>query len=131
MVTVRAQWQRSTRLKISPSAKILTSFRPHCPGFFPLLKWVGGKRMRLKLKHPDDFRSNSFLVLDEDTGKAVGTVRLSVTGVGSSAVDIWLFDGKYQTRVKGHDTAVGFLLGVESVLNHHEDLQFQFASRAA
>ena len=87
--------------------------------------------MRLRLKHPDDFRSNSLLVLDEDTGKAVGTIRLGVTGVGSTGVDIWLFDGKYQTRVNGIETAVGFLLGVESVLNHHEDLQFQFASRAA
>jgi hypothetical protein len=87
--------------------------------------------MRLKFKHPDDFRSNCLLVLDADTGKAVGTIRLSVAGVGSSCVDIWLFDGKYQTRVNGHDTAVGFLLGVEAVLNHREDLQFQLASRAA
>ncbi|HYA30481.1 MAG TPA: hypothetical protein VEI95_16820 [Acidobacteriota bacterium] len=87
--------------------------------------------MRLKFKHPDDFRSNCLLVLDEDTGKAVGTIRLGVTGVDSASIDIWLFDGKYQTRVNGYDTAVGFVLGVESVLNHREDLQFQFASQAA
>jgi len=131
MVMVRAQWQKNTTVTILLSAKILTSFRPQCPGFVPLSKLGGGKRMRLKLKHPDDFRSNCLLVLDEDTGKAVGTIRLSVTAVGSSCVDIWLFDGRYQTRVNGHNTAVGFLLGVESVLNHREDLQFQFASRAA
>jgi len=88
--------------------------------------------MRLKFKHPDDFRSNCLRVLDEDTGKDVGTIRLVGTGVDSSGgIDIWLFDGKYQTRVNSYDTAVGFVLGVESVLNHREDLQFQFASIAA
>ena len=88
--------------------------------------------MRLKFKHPDDFRSNCLRVLDEDTGKDVGTIRLVGTGVDSSGgIDIWLFDGKYQTRVNGYDTAVGFVLGVQSVLNHREDLQFQFASIAA
>ena len=86
--------------------------------------------MRLKFRHPDDFRSNCLRVLDEDTGKEVGTIRW--TGVNSSgSIDIWLFDGKYQTRVNGYDTAVGFVLGVESVLNYREDLQFQFASIAA
>jgi hypothetical protein len=47
----------------------------------------------------------------------------------SGGIDIWLFDGKYQTRVKHYDTAVGFVLGVESVLNRREELQF--ASKAA
>ena len=70
------------------------------------------------------------LVLDEDTGKEVGTIRLAGSGVDSSGgIDIWLFDGKYQTRVKHYDTAVGFVLGVESVLNRREELQF--ASKAA
>ena len=87
--------------------------------------------MRLKFRHPDDFRSNCLPVHDEDTGKEVGTIR-GGTGVDSSGgIDIWLFDGKYQKRVNGYDTAVGFVLGVESVLNHREDLQFQFASIAA
>ena len=87
--------------------------------------------MRLSFIQPDDFRSNCLLVLDEDTGNVVGTIQSSKTRMDSSGIDIWLFDGKYQTRVNGYDTAVGFLLGVESVLNHREDLQFQFASRAA
>jgi hypothetical protein len=70
------------------------------------------------------------LVLDEDTGKEVGTIRSGGSGVDSSGgIDIWLFDGKYQTRVKHYDTAVGFVLGVESVLNRREELQF--ASKAA
>jgi hypothetical protein len=52
------------------------------------------------------------------------------TGVDSSGgIDIWLFDGKYQTTVSRYDTAVGFVLGVESVLTHHEDPQFD--SKAA
>ena len=84
--------------------------------------------MRLKFKYADDFRC--LLVLDEDTGKEVGSIRLGGFGVDSSGgIDIWLFDGKYQTRVKHYDTAVGFVLGVESVLNHREELQF--ASKAA
>ena len=88
--------------------------------------------MRLRFKRPDDFRSNCLPVQDEDTGKEVGTIRLGGTGVDSSGdIDIWLFDGKYQARVNGYDTAVGFVLGVESVLSHRVDLQFQFASIAA
>jgi len=65
-------------------------------------------------------------------GKDVGIIRLGGAGVDSSGgIDIWLFDGKYQTRVERCDIAIGFVLGVESVLNHREDLQFQFASIAA
>ena len=86
--------------------------------------------MRLKFEHSDDFRS--LRVLDEDTGKDVGIIRLGGAALDSNGgIDIWLFDGKYQTRVEHYDIAVGFVLGVESVLNHREDLQFQFASIAA
>jgi hypothetical protein len=86
--------------------------------------------MRLKFVHSDDFRS--LRVLDKDSGKDVGIIRLGGAGVDSTGgIDIWLFDGKYQTRVERCDIAVGFVLGVESVLNHREDLQFQFASIAA
>jgi hypothetical protein len=87
--------------------------------------------MRLKFRYPDDFRSKCLLVVDEDAGKVVGTIQPSKPTVDSSSIDIWLFDGKYQTRVNGYDAAVGFLMGVESVLNHRDDLQFQFASRVA
>ena len=81
--------------------------------------------MRFKFQHSDGFISNDLLVLDEDTGKQVGIIRLGGIKVDSSGgIDIWLFDGKFQTRVKEHDTAVGFVLGVESVLNHSLDPQF-------
>ena len=86
--------------------------------------------MRLKFAQSNDFRSNCLLVVDQDTGKQVGTIRLGTGAKNSSGdIDIWLFDGKFQTRVKRYDTAIGFVLGVESVLNHREDPQF--ASRAA
>ncbi len=86
--------------------------------------------MRLKFEHSDDFRS--LRVRDEDTGKNVGIIRSGGAGVDSTGgIDIWLFDGKYQTRVERCDIAIGFVLGVESVLNHREDLQFQFPSIAA
>ena len=85
--------------------------------------------MRLKFEHSDGFRSDYLRVLDEDTGKEVGIIRLGGAGVDSSGgIDIWLFDGKYQTRLTRYDAAVGFVLGVESVLNHREDPQF--ASKA-
>jgi hypothetical protein len=81
--------------------------------------------MRFKFQHSDGFISNDLLVLDEDTGKQVGIIRLGGIKVDSSGgIDIWLFDGKFQTRVKEYDTAVGFVLGVESVLNHSLDPQF-------
>ena len=84
--------------------------------------------MRLKFEHSDDFRS--LRVLDEETGKDVGIIRLGGAGADSNGgIDIWLFDGKYQTRVEHYDIAVGFVLGVESVLNHRADPQF--ASKAA
>jgi hypothetical protein len=60
--------------------------------------------MRLTFKHSDDFGSNSLLVLDEDTGKEAGNIRLGGTGVDSSGgIDIWLFDGKYQTRMTRYE----------------------------
>jgi hypothetical protein len=86
--------------------------------------------MRFKFQHSNGFMSKHLLVLDEDTGREVGNIRLGAAGVDSSGgIDIWLFDGKFQTRVKEYDTAVGFVLGVESVLSHFEDPQF--ASKVA
>ena len=79
--------------------------------------------MRLTFKHSNDFKSYYLLILDEDTGKEVGNIRLG--GMDSSGgIDVWMFDGKYQTRVQRYDAAVGFVLGVESVLNHRDDPQF-------
>jgi hypothetical protein len=81
--------------------------------------------MRFKFQHSVGFISNHLLVLDEDTGKEVGVIRLGGNKVDSSgSIDIWLFDGKFQTRVERYDTAIGFVLGVESVLNHSLDPQF-------
>ena len=104
------------------------AFRPQCPDSIRFQNWAGGECMRLTFKHSDGFRSDYLLILDEDTGKEVGNIRLG--GMNSSgSIDIWMFDGKYQTRVQRYDTAVGFVLGVESVLNHRQDPQF--ALRAA
>jgi hypothetical protein len=87
--------------------------------------------MRFKYQYSNDFTSNHLVVLDEDTDNEVGNIRLAGIGVDSSrGIDIWLFDGKYQTRVEGYDTAVGFLLGVEAVLGRRQD-EPQFASKAA
>ena len=83
--------------------------------------------MRLKFEH-FDHTPDYLAVLDEDTGDEVGAVLIG-GGMDSSDIDVSLFGGKYQIRVKRYDTAVGFVLGVESVLNHREAPQS--ASKAA
>jgi hypothetical protein len=82
--------------------------------------------MRLKFESFDD-NPDYLAVVDEDTDNQVGMVQIG-TGIESSGIDVSLFDGLYEISVKRYDTAVGFVLGVESVLNR---LDPHFASRAA
>jgi hypothetical protein len=88
--------------------------------------------MRLTFK-PFDNHSDYMLVLDEETGKEVGIIHTGENGIDlSGGIDISLFDGKYQTRVQRYETAVGFVLGVQSVLNHMMSCgDQQYASKAA
>jgi hypothetical protein len=72
--------------------------------------------MRLKFE-AFDYDPDYLAVVDEDTDNQVGMVQIGA-GVNSSDIDISLFDGKYEMRVKRYDTAVGFVLGVQTVLNH-------------
>jgi hypothetical protein len=67
------------------------------------------------------------LVIDEDTGKEVGYIQSG----NSDGIEISLFDGKYRTRVNRCETAVGFVLGVQSVLNHMAYIDRKSASEAA
>jgi hypothetical protein len=79
---------------------------------------AGGSDMRLKFEHFDN-HPDYMRVMDEDTDKEVGLIHTGVNGMDLSyGIDISLFDGKYQTRVSRYETAVGFVLGVQSVLNH-------------
>ena len=83
--------------------------------------------VRLKLKHLDNLIPNYLLVIDEDTGKEVGYIQSG----NSDGIEISLFDGKYRTRVNRCETAVGFVLGVQSVLNHMAYIDRKSASEAA
>jgi hypothetical protein len=88
--------------------------------------------MRFKFKHFDNLNPDYLLVLDEDRGKEVGIIHTGTGMDSSGGIDISLFDGKYQVRVKLYETAVGFVLGVQSVLNHMMSCEdAQSASKAA
>jgi hypothetical protein len=88
--------------------------------------------MRFKLEHFDN-HPDYLRVIDEDTDKEIGIIYTGENGMDlSGGIDISLFDGKYRTRVKRYETAVGFVLGVQSVLNHMTScVDPQSASKAA
>jgi hypothetical protein len=78
--------------------------------------------MRLKFDPFDERNYNYRPVVDEDTGNQVGHIQSMGSGVYSSGrIDISLFDGKYRISATRYETAVGFVLGVESVLNERTD----------
>ena len=72
--------------------------------------------VRLKLKHLDNLIPNYLLVIGEDTGKEVGYIQSGNSG----RIKISLFDGNYRTTVHNYKTALGFVMGVEAVLNSHD-----------
>jgi hypothetical protein len=74
--------------------------------------------MRLKFKVFDGRSSKRLPVIDADTGKEVGYIKANGTGMYSGGgIDISLFDGKYRTTVTRYEAVLGFVMGVESVLN--------------
>lgn len=75
--------------------------------------------MRLKFDAFDG-RSHSVRdVIDEDTGKTVGFIQTGAVGFGNSGgIAISLFDGKYKIEVNRYEECRGFVLGVQTVLNH-------------
>jgi hypothetical protein len=75
--------------------------------------------MRLKFKWFDARRRNVEDVTDLDTGKVVGHIQSHGVGFeNNGGIDISMFDGKYTASVNRYDACVGFVLGVETVLNH-------------
>jgi len=75
--------------------------------------------MRLRFK-PFDGRAQNFIdVTDEETGKVVGYIQSF--GVGtycSGGINVSLFDEKYEGHFNRYEEVVGFVLGVQAVLNH-------------
>jgi hypothetical protein len=58
-------------------------------------------------------------ITDEDTGKMVGHIQSRGVGFeNNGGIDISLFDGKYLATLHSYEECFGFVLGVQSVLNH-------------
>jgi hypothetical protein len=65
---------------------------------------------------PFDGRSwNSIDVLDEDSNRIVGRIRSKSSPL--PGIHISLFDKKYETTVDNYDQCLGFVWGVQAVLN--------------
>jgi len=71
--------------------------------------------VRLTFK-PCGSNPNYMPVTDKDTGEEVGYIQSGNSG----RIKISLFDGNYQTTVHNYKAALGFVMGVEAVLNSHD-----------
>ncbi len=75
---------------------------------------------------------NCRTVIDKDTGAEVG--RIMSYGVGphrSGGIHVSLFGGKYDRYFRRYDQCVGFVKGVEAVLDHMTATGEQTAQAAA
>jgi len=75
--------------------------------------------MRLKFEPFDSGSPNYRPVIDENTGRQVGAIHSHRAGTDCfGGIDISLLDGKFRARVNRYEAAVGFVFGVETVVNH-------------
>jgi hypothetical protein len=75
--------------------------------------------MRLHFDKFDGRARRYVQVIDQDTGESVG--HINSRGVGADrfgGIEVWLFDGNYTANLNRYDECVGFVLGVQAVLNH-------------
>ncbi len=85
--------------------------------------------MRLKFEHFDGRRMVSRSIIDEETGKKVGSIHAHGVGYigheihGGGGIEVSLFDGKYAISVNRYEECWGFVKGVEAVLNHMTSLR--------
>jgi hypothetical protein len=66
---------------------------------------------------------NNIDVTDRITGRAVGLIRSNLA-TSPTGMDVSLFDSKYRASVESYQEALGFVRGVETVLNHMTDVAF-------
>jgi hypothetical protein len=71
--------------------------------------------MRLSFRHFDAHIRDCIEVVDQDNGQAVGSIQTE--GV-EGPIRISLF-GKYHASLNRYEQCVGFVKGVEAVLNNH------------
>lgn len=75
--------------------------------------------MRLVFQKFDSRKIDYVPVIDQNTGQCVGDIMPSGTGFERyGGIDIALFDGKYCLTAHTYEECVGFVKGVEAVLNH-------------
>jgi hypothetical protein len=72
--------------------------------------------MRLAISYFDARSRHEADVIDQDTNQCVGYIRSGSVNFGGRY--IFLFEGKYSARCASHDECLGFVKGVEAVLNH-------------
>ena len=74
--------------------------------------------MRLTFEKFDGRRLASSEIIDEDTGKTVGWIQSGGTGTyRSGGIWVHLFGEKYTAVCNTHDECLGFVRGVQAVLN--------------
>jgi hypothetical protein len=88
--------------------------------------------MRLTFK-PFDGRKFCYVdVVDQETGRVVGYINPQGVGFGGrGGIEVNLFDGKYRTFANRYEECIGFVNGVQSVLNHMVKLAKPAANSAA
>jgi hypothetical protein len=72
--------------------------------------------MDLSFTHFDGRSWNIIDVIDKDTGRVVGFLRPRSSSL--SGIEISLFEDKYRAVVGTSDECLGFVRGVQAVLNH-------------
>jgi len=78
--------------------------------------------MKLTIKHEKPFDGRRYCyveIIDEDTGKKVGSVRANGVGFGNhGGIVVSLFGGKYWAELNRFEECYGFMKGVEAVLRY-------------
>jgi hypothetical protein len=71
-------------------------------------------------------------VIDQDTGERVGHIHSRGVGFDRcGGIDVNLFGGKYTIRLSRYDECVGYVCGVNAVLNHVLPVQRKTAQSSA
>jgi hypothetical protein len=78
----------------------------------------GIRTMQLHFERFDGRSFNSVDVIDRDSGEKVGLICSNGVGRYRGGISVELFDGKYRAQLKRYDECLGFVRGVEAVLNH-------------
>jgi len=75
--------------------------------------------MRLEFEKFDGRQMTYVPVMDHESGQQVGYISAPGAGMyNRRGINVSLFGDKYKVKVNGYDECIGFVKGVETVLNH-------------